>query len=455
VRADPRRRILVPFLAAEEDATPAPTGFEEIQRQEQSRLFGLMVKARLFALPAFAAFLGWLAWTDPAPWRRALIGIGLALVALFFLAESVRYRRRGLARHALAQNLALATFGHLALSAGSGGISSPFLALMLPMAFLSGLFLDRRLAYALAAAQVAGVWAFAAVAVTGAIGSMNPAAFGGGARAAASDALLWSWAALLSLVVAFSQGVGRVTRRAFDAMLRRAMRAQEDALRAHAERAEELTALSAEIAHELKNPLASVKGLAGLLAPADGKSAERLAVLRREVDRMQGILDEFLNFSRPLVPLALGRVDLAALAREVAALHEGIALDRGVRLEARIAPAEARCDPRKVKQVLINLVQNALEASAPGGAVELEVAQDGGAARVRVLDRGRGLDPRLDGRAFDPGVTTKPLGSGIGLTIARALARQHGGDVSLSSRDGGGCAAELSLPAGAGAGRAA
>jgi signal transduction histidine kinase len=238
-------------------------------------------------------------------------------------------------------------------------------------------------------------------------------------------------------------------------MVLRTAAAQEDALRGHAERAEELTALSAEIAHELKNPLASVKGLAGLLAQhlPDGKGAERLAVLRREVDRMQSVLDEFLNFSRPLVPLALGDSDVGALCREVAALHEGMARERAVEIAVRAGRVPVRCDPRKAKQVLINLVQNALDASPAGTAVEIEAEPvPGGGARVAVLDRGRGVEPALAGAVFSPGVTSKAAGSGLGLTIARALARQHGGDVALAPRDGGGTAALVTFP-GAATGR--
>ena len=153
------------------------------------------------------------------------------------------------------------------------------------------------------------------------------------------------------------------------------------------------------------------------------------------------------------MPLAVGDSDVGALCREVAALHEGMARERAVEIAVRAGRVPVRCDPRKARQVLINLVQNALDASPPGAAVEIEAEPAAGrGARVRVLDRGRGVAPAVAGAVFSPGVTTKPAGSGLGLTIARALARQHGGDVELSARDGGGTAAVVTLPGAAAGG---
>jgi signal transduction histidine kinase len=423
-----------------------PPGFEEIQRQEVERLFGLMARARLWLIPAFLGLFAWLVAVDRTPWRVAVLAVALPAFAAFIVFEYRRYRAHGLRPGAIDLNLSFATGGILLLVTASGGLHSPFVPVLFVIAVATSLFASPRVGVRLAAIQVGGIWALAAVAVlrlAPAIGAGLP-----GAHDGAIDGHALAKATVVTVILVVLRVAGRAIRGALDGILARAVAAQQESLRAHAERTEELTALSAEIAHELKNPLASVKGLAALLAQQcpEGKAAERLGVLRREVDRMQVTLDEFLNFSRPLVPLALGTCDVSALCREVALLHEGMAQERGVALEADLAPVEARCDPRKVRQILINLVQNAIDASPRGAAVELGAAAAGGAVTLRVADRGRGVAPTLGDAAFLPGVTTKARGSGLGLTIARALARQHGGDLALRPREGGGTEAVVTLP---------
>lgn len=448
VRGKGGGRILGHRLARTCDMPAPPPGFEEIQRQELSGLFGRMLGARLVFLPVVLALGVWAAFLEPGLWRRALLAALIAVLMSFFVVEMVRFRRHGFGRYSIPLNLGVGVLGQVLVTFATGALQSPFLYVMVPLAILSGIFIGPPLLLLFVGFQAAAALCFALLEVSNVIPGLRLEVLGAGPAWTAAHA--WTVGAVVAAVAIGGSGVGRVVRTVFDGMLKKALIAQQESLRLHGERAEELGALSAEIAHELKNPLASVKGLASLLAPSveNGKAAERLAVLRREVDRMQSILDEFLNFSRPLVPLALGRVDLAALSREVVALHEGMAQERGVALEVR-GGGFSRCDPRKVKQILVNLVQNALDASPEGAVVEVEVADgSGGQTRVRVLDRGRGVDPALGEKVFEAGVTTKARGSGIGLTVARALARQHGGDLGLATRTGGGCAAELRLPPG-------
>ena len=432
----------------ERAVTPSPPpGYEEIHRSEFARIFGRVIGTRLYIAPVVATFVVGLALWEPTPWRRAIL-IGVAAAILFIsLFEAWRYRRRGMAARAADLNIGLGVLGQLIGSAVTGGMESPFMPLMLLLSIFVGMIMFERPWYywLLHLLQLASCWAFAAIAIEGVIPNFNLALFGGGVRAGHGDIHLWTAAALMTLGILAANGLGRAIRRIFDGMLWQALERNEELRRGHAERSRELVALSGEIAHELKNPLSSVKGLAALLSAdaPEGKGAERLSVLRREIDRMQLILDEFLNFSRPLVPLALETADLGSLCEEVAALHEGLAREKSVGLQVRAAAAPIRCDPRKVKQILVNLVQNALDATHAGGAIELECAP----GKVRVLDRGAGLAPEIAARLFEPGATTKPRGSGLGLTIARALARQHGGELTLSAREGGGCVAELSLPA--------
>lgn len=438
---------------------PTPSQ-KRIQREELARLFGALVRGRVYLLPVLLGLSGWLLWAEPTGWRRALLAAVVCFFTVFFIGEWLRYRHRGFTPGAVPTNLGVAAFLHSAVIVATGGATSPLVYVAIPLGIAAGVFIRAPWNWLVVGFQLATVWICAVVAGSGLV-DLNLAVFGGGARVGGPPSFVYLHASAISVVLLVGGAAGRALRGAIENILRRALDAQQESLRAHAERAEELTALSGEIAHELKNPLASVKGLGCLLAQhlPEGKGAERLGVLRREVDRMQSIVEGFLNFSRPLVPLALGETDAGECCQEVAALHEGMARERGVEVEVHAGAVPVRCDPRKVKQVLINLVQNALEASPSGAVVEIaaERAPDGG-ARILVSDRGRGVDPALADALFSPGMTTKAGGSGLGLTIARSLARQHGGDLALRPRDGGGTVAELLLPARpaeAGGGRAA
>jgi two-component system sensor histidine kinase CreC len=147
---------------------------------------------------------------------------------------------------------------------------------------------------------------------------------------------------------------------------------------------------------------------------------------------------------RERCPLAVAPVSLSALVQSVIDLHEGTAHERGIELRADAKDLSVTGDSRKLKQVLINLVQNALDVAPKGSSVDLVVRSEKAGGAVLVMDRGPGVADAE--RAFVPGVTSKEHGNGLGLTVSRLVARQHGGDVQLLPREGGGTIAELLLP---------
>ncbi len=385
---------------------------------------------------------------DPSRWRRVIVLCAIGLILSRGAYEYFLARRQGISRRRVTAILPLPATMLLFVIISSGGVESPVFVMLPLVAIFLCLFLKPVYGLVFALVGATALWVLTLVAYLEWVPDLIPAAFGGGPRSTSSDALLLTRAFFLTVALFWATVIGWVMRRAYQSAIRLALGARDDVLRMHEDSTQTLTTLAAEIAHELKNPLASVKGLAALVdREAVGKEKERLGVLRREVDRMQDILESFLNFSRPLVPLALAPVRLSEVVDHVVALYEGVARERGIELRTAAQPELAvSADERKLKQVLINLVQNALDVTPPQGAVDLISARDGTGAKISVMDRGPGLsDPE---RAFDPGVTSKKTGSGLGLTVARLIARQHGGDLQLLPRVDGGTVAELTLPAG-------
>jgi signal transduction histidine kinase len=405
-------------------------------------LFQRGVKNRLYIAPfVFLAAISIIAW-DPAAWRLWAVVAAIAIAGIRLIVEAIATRSRGLTRTRLSTLLPVPATILLVVFVTTGAVDSPIVVMLPLVTVFLCLFLRPLYGFVFASVATVCVWILASVQYAGIVDTMMPEVFGGGARSSTSNALLFTRATFETIGVFWAALAGTVIRSAFQDAIRRALHARDEVLVSNEESTRQLTTLVAEIAHELKNPLASVKGLAALVdREAQGKEKERLTVLRREVDRMQEILESFLNFSRPVVPLDVGEVRLGELVTQVAALHEGVAQERGVeiRIDAK-AELAVKADARKVKQIVINLVQNALDVTPSGAAVDVVV----GAGKILVMDRGPGVKD-LE-RVFEPGVTSKERGNGLGLTIARLLARQHGGEVRLMKRDGGGIVAEVVLP---------
>lgn len=421
-----------------------PRDARTFQQGARERALAKLVRMRIVVAPLLAALALTFAFFEPALWRRAVIGAVVAVLFLLSYGEWLRWRRG--AHVGPTFNFAIMLSGQLALIVASGGLFSPLVPAIVVMGLLSGILLDSRSQHALFLGLVLPlVWGMLWLHVAHP-GTLVPALFGdvGGLEQGAAP---WIAASIYSVMLGAMLRVSGAMRSTFEQLFADTMRERDRVLEMHAEQSRTLTSLSAEIAHELKNPLASVKGLGALVAKnTEGKTAERVGVLRREVDRMQGILEELLTFSRPLVPLSTEEVDAHALAEDVVQLHEGFASERGVELRHEPSgEAWLRCDPRKVRRVLINLVQNAVDASPRGERVTLSVRGRGDAVVFEVRDRGPGLPAELDGRVFEPGVTSKEHGSGMGLAVARAIARQHGGELTLGDTEDG-AVAELVLP---------
>ena len=245
----------------------------------------------------------------------------------------------------------------------------------------------------------------------------------------------WSERALLPAALIVALALGVAARRVGQGLDR-----DRAALAADAER-ERLSALGragAGLAHQLRTPLATAKGRIQLLTESGAEPADRrLAQVLAQVERMERLLDRLLDFARP--PEAQReRVELDTLAHDLAT--------RGADLEVTVGGRGALLvDPDHLQQILDNLIANARAAGGPDGRIEVCARPAGpGALELVVADRGPGPGPAPE-RWFEPYATGRADGTGLGLPIARALARANGGELALRSRAGGGSEAVLRL----------
>jgi two-component system sensor histidine kinase HydH len=203
---------------------------------------------------------------------------------------------------------------------------------------------------------------------------------------------------------------------------------------------ERLTAagqLAASLAHEIRNPLGSISGAAGILArgqaPAENRE-ECLNILMRESQRLNKLLTNFLDFARPRLP-RFQWTEPVSVINAVAALAQHAAIGHEVELRQQM-PArlpEVEVDAEQIKQVLLNLIINAVQATEGSGTVLIRsyVTHDNWC--VEVCDEGRGVPPEDLDRIFDPFFTTKENGTGLGLAVVANIIEQHGGSITCHS----------------------
>jgi len=226
------------------------------------------------------------------------------------------------------------------------------------------------------------------------------------------------------------------------------LQAAEEAVR-RSDRLAALGQLSAGLAHELRNPLGTVRTSAEMLArnvSAENEVAREVAgFIVSEVDRTNSLVTRFLQFARPL-ELRLEDSDLAQT------------LDRAIAAAAREAPEIAiyknyapeippfPFDAELLERVIYNLVLNAAQASPPGGAVTVKTRAAAGTAEIAVIDRGAGIDRKHIDTIFNPFFTTKPHGVGLGLAIVSKIVDEHGGKITVESEPGKGSIFRVLLP---------
>jgi signal transduction histidine kinase len=224
-------------------------------------------------------------------------------------------------------------------------------------------------------------------------------------------------------------------------------------------RADRLSAigqLAAGLAHEIRNPLASIDGAAEVLAGSAGRedlSRETVGIIRKECARLNRLLTSLLDFARPRPP-ELAEVDVARVVASVIDLVAHSA-GKGIRFRTsvpdRLPPL--KCDAEQLAQVLLNLAINAAQAMPDGGEIELSARENDGGILLEVRDEGAGIQPEDWERVLDPFFTTKAGGTGLGLAVVQQIVTQHGGTLQLRRNPERGMTFSVFFPAAPGGAR--
>ena len=208
--------------------------------------------------------------------------------------------------------------------------------------------------------------------------------------------------------------------------------------------------MSAGLAHEIRNPLASIEGAAGILQEescAGSRGREFLEIIQKESRRLNRMLTNFLEFARPRPP-QYQSVDVGQILDSVMGLAAHAIGKKALTLRKVLPPSipALECDPEQLKQVILNLTLNAIHAMPEEGEILLSACRQDGKMIIDVKDQGCGLNPEHLDHIFDPFFTTKEEGTGLGLPVAHQIVTQHGGVLAAKNNSDKGMTFSIILP---------
>lgn len=208
--------------------------------------------------------------------------------------------------------------------------------------------------------------------------------------------------------------------------------------------------VTAIVAHEIRSPLSTIGGFARSIARQPDRlerNARNAQIIVEEVERLERILGDLLDFSKPSEP-ELSMIQLGPILESVAESirYDARAEDVQVQLDLAENVPDVLADPKQVRQILQNLVNNALEAMQQAGTLTLGLAERNGAVEMYVQDTGEGIPVERMEQIFDTFYTSKPTGTGLGLALCKKLVAQHGGELLVESEEGRGARFTVSFP---------
>jgi two-component system sensor histidine kinase HydH len=224
-------------------------------------------------------------------------------------------------------------------------------------------------------------------------------------------------------------------------------------LRVEVQRNEKLTALgnlSAGIAHEIRNPLSTIKGIATYISrklPRGGKEEESAKTLIAEVNRLGTVVSELLEFARPNM-VKMTRTDVNEMIRHALRLASADIAGKNIHVDFTpdASAPRLRLDPERFTQVLLNLFLNAVQAMRQGGVLRVFTREEEDNFRIVVEDNGAGMSRNVMASIFNPYFTTKASGTGLGLAVAHQIVEGHGGRFSVRSIPGSGSVFTIHIP---------